>query len=71
MAAGAHLPGTAIGGGRALFRRGWCAGLRHAGSGKTAGAAGEPTPDTHYPGAAFLWLPESLDARPTGPCSGG
>ena len=70
MAAGAHLPGTAAGGGRALLRRGRRAGVRYAGGGKTAGAAGEPTSNTHYP-TALPGLLEPLDIHSRGPCGSG
>lgn len=55
--------------GVALLWRGRRAGFRHAGGGKTAGAAEESTPDTHHPGAARL--PKPLDTRAAGPCGGG
>lgn len=71
MATGARLPGAVIEGGRALLWRGRRAGFRHAGGGKTASAAEEPTPDTHYPGAALPRLPKPLDTRAAGPCGGG
>lgn len=71
LAAGARLPRTAAGGGGALLRRGRRAGFRHAGGGKTAGVAEEPTLDTHRPGAALSRLPKPLDTRAAGPCGGG
>ena len=69
MATGMYPALSAVGKRRALFRRGRCNRIRHAGGRKASGFAENLSADPGDPGAAFSRVSKPLDTCTAGPCS--